>query len=38
MEVPLMQRLVHLGELARLSPFSHADSTATSIGLVELKD
>ena len=35
-----MQRFVYLGELARSSPFSYADATATvtGIGLVELKD
>ena len=33
-----MQHFIYLGELARSCPFSHADATATDIGLVELKD
>ena len=33
-----MQRFIYLGELARSSPFFHADATSTGIGLVELKD
>ena len=37
-EAPLMQHFIYLTELTRSSPFSHADATATGIGLVKLKD